>query len=56
MAEWNASEGGGVGGTDVVNSPANGQIPGLVQGGSYGQRGNGTYDPRQVELIGRIVF
>ena len=56
MAEWNASEGGGVGATDVVNNPANGQIPGLVQGGSYGQRGDGAYDPRQIELSGRITF
>lgn len=56
MAEWNGNENGGIGGTDVVDNPAKGQIPGLPQGGSYGQRNNSTYDPRQVELIGRIIF
>lgn len=56
MAEWNSGESGGVGGTDVVNNLANGQIPGLAQGSGYGARGDGTYDPRAVELIGKIVF
>jgi hypothetical protein len=55
-AEWNSAPSGGAGGTDTVNNPANGQIVGLTTGGSYGQWGAGTYDPRQVELIGRIVF
>ena len=44
------------GGTDTVDNRANGQIVGLPTGGSYGQWGVGTYDPRQIELIGRIVF
>lgn len=47
---------GGVGGTDVVNNPANGQIVGLATGGGYGTSGVGSYDRRQVELIGRILF
>ena len=55
-AEWSSSPSGGAGGTDTVDNRANGQIVGLVTGGGYGQWGTGTYDPRQIELIGRIVF
>ena len=55
MAEWSSGEGGGAGGTDTIDNVANGQIVGLTTG-TYGNRGNGTYDPRQVELIGRILF
>ncbi len=56
MAEWNSSPAGGAGGTDVIDNRANGQIVGLAQGNGYGTWGVGTYDPRQIELVGRIVF
>ncbi len=55
-AEWSSSPGGGGGGTDVVNNPANGQIVGLLQGNTYGTWGNGTNPPREIEMVGRIVF
>jgi trimeric autotransporter adhesin len=55
-AEWSSSPGGGIGSTDTVNNTANGQIVGLSQGGSYGTWGMGTFDPRQIELVGRIIF
>jgi hypothetical protein len=55
-AEWNSSPSGSAGSTDVVNNPANGQIVGLSQGGTYGTWGMGTFAPREIELIGRIVF
>ena len=55
-AEWSSSPGGGAGGTDVVNNPANGQIPGLPQGNGYGTWGMGTFAPREIEMVGRIVF
>jgi len=55
-AEWNTSPTGAVGSTDTINNPGNGQIVGLATGGTYGQWGTGTYDPRQIELVGRIVF
>ena len=55
-AEWNSTPSGGGGGTDVVNNPANGQIVGLLQGGGYGTWGMGTFAPREIEMVGRIVF
>jgi len=55
-AEWNNSPSGTIGGTDVVNNPANGQIVGLPQGNTYGNWTTATFDPRQVELVGRIIF
>jgi hypothetical protein len=55
-AEWSSGAGGGVGSTDTINNPANGQIVGLATGGSFGQWGMGTYPPREIELVGRIVF
>jgi hypothetical protein len=55
-AEWNNSPSGSIGATDTVDNRANGQIVGLPQGNGYGTWGMSTYDPRQVELIGRIVF
>ena len=55
-AEWNNSPSGTIGATDVVNNPANGQIVGLPQGNTYGNWTTTTFDPRQIELVGRIVF
>jgi hypothetical protein len=55
-AEWNSSPNGAVGGTGVIDNRAGGQIVGLATGGSYGTLGTGTYDPRQIELVGRITF
>jgi trimeric autotransporter adhesin len=55
-AEWSSSQSGTIGSTDTVNNPANGQIVGLSQSGGYGTANKTTYDPRQVELVGRIVF
>jgi hypothetical protein len=55
-AEWSSSPSGGIGSIDTVNNPANGQIVGLSQGGGYGTSSKATYDPRQIELVGRIVF
>jgi hypothetical protein len=55
-AEWNSAPSGGIGGTDTVDNRANGQIVGLPQGNGYGTWGTSTYDPRQIELIGRITF
>jgi len=55
-AEWSSTPGGGAGGTDIVNNPANGQIVGLSQGNTYGTWGNGTFAPREIEMVGRIVF
>jgi trimeric autotransporter adhesin len=55
-AEWSSSQSGSVGNFDTTNNPANGQIVGLSQGGTYGTANKTTYDPRQVELVGRIVF
>lgn len=53
--ERSAGNNGGIGGTNTINNPANGQIPGYGSGG-YGTSGVGTYDPRQVEFTGRIIF
>jgi len=53
--EYNAQPSAGAGGTDTVNNPANGQIPGFGSGG-YGTYGMGTFDPRQIQLQGRIIF
>jgi hypothetical protein len=55
-AEWNNSPSGNIGNINTVNNPANGQIVGLSQGGSYGTSTKATYDPRQIELTGRILF
>ena len=55
MAEFSSGEGGGAGGTDTIDNVANGQIVGLTTG-TYGTRGNGTYDIRQVGPIGRLTF
>jgi len=55
-AEWNNLSSGSIGNFDTVNNPANGQIVGLSQGGGYGTSSKATYDPRQIELVGRIVF
>ena len=54
--ERNAQPGGGAGGTDVINNPGNGQVLGYGTSGGYGTAGMGTYDRRQVEFIGRILF
>jgi len=53
--EWNSQPSAGAGGTDTVNNPANGQIPGYGSG-TYGTQGMGTFDPRQIQLQGRITF
>jgi hypothetical protein len=53
--EWNSQPSAGAGGTDTVNNPANGQIPGYGSGG-FGTYGMGTFDPRQIQLQGRITF
>jgi hypothetical protein len=55
-AEWNNSPAGGLGGTDTVDNRANGQIVGLPQGNGYGTWNLGTFPPREIELVGRIVF
>ena len=55
-AEWSSSPSSGAGGTTVVNNPANGQILGLPQGNGYGTWGMGTFAPREIEMVGRIVF
>jgi hypothetical protein len=54
-AEWNSQPSAGAGGTDTVNNAANGQIPGYGSGG-FGTYGMGTFDPRQIQLQGRIIF
>ena len=54
--ERDAQPSGGAGGTDVINNPANGQILGYGSSGGYGTQGVGTYERRQVEFIGRILF
>ena len=53
--EWNSQPSAGAGGTDTVNNPSNGQIPGYGSG-TYGTYGMGTFDPRQIQLQGRITF
>jgi trimeric autotransporter adhesin len=55
-AEWNNSQSGTIGNFNTVNNPTAGQIVGLSQGGTYGTSSKATYDPRQIELVGRIVF
>jgi hypothetical protein len=53
--EWNSQPSAGAGSTDTVNNPAKGQIPGYGSGG-FGTYGMGTFDPRQIQLQGRITF
>jgi hypothetical protein len=56
-AEWSSTPSGTIGATDTVNNLANGQIPGLPSANTgYGAWGLGTYDPRQVEFVGRFTF
>jgi trimeric autotransporter adhesin len=56
-AEWSSSPSGTIGATDTVNNLANGQIPGLPSANTgYGSWGLATYDPRQIEFVGRITF
>lgn len=53
--EYNTVENGGLGGTQTVNNPAAGEVVGYG-GGGYGTLGNGTFDPRQITMHGRITF
>jgi hypothetical protein len=53
--EWNSMPTGGTGSTNTVNNPANGQIVGYGSG-TFGTYGMGTFDPRQIQLQGRITF
>jgi len=53
--EWSSVNGGGLGGTTTTNKPSNGQIVGYGSG-AFGNRGMGTFDPRQIQLQGRITF
>jgi hypothetical protein len=53
--EWNSQPGAGAGGTDTDNNPANGQIVGHGSGG-FSACGIGIFDPRQIQLQGRITF
>ena len=55
-AEWNNLANGGIGNFDTVDNTSKGQIVGLSQGGTYGTYNKTTYDPRQIELVGRITF
>jgi len=62
-AEWSNSPSGSIGGTDTVDNRANGQIVGLPQGGGYGgwnlvgsSSTPSTFAPREIEMVGRIVF
>lgn len=54
-AEWNSTPTQGAGSTTTTNNPAKGQIPGYGSGG-FGTWGMGTFDPRQIQLQGRITF
>jgi len=46
----------GLGGTEIVNNPANGQLAGYGQNAQYGSHGTSTYDPRQLQIVLRLVF
>lgn len=54
--EFNSSYGGGMGNMNLTNNPANGLVPGIGSSSSFGTRGTGTYDPRQVVLHAFMRF
>ncbi len=55
-AEFNGAYSGGLGSTNVVDNPNGGFIPGQGTSSSFGTRGVGTFDPRQITMSARVVF
>ena len=54
--EFNSSPNGGLGNMNLTDSASTGLIPGIGSNSNYGDRGNGTFDPRQIVLHGKIIF
>lgn len=46
----------GLGGTETLNNPSRGQLPGYGQAVGYGTRGLATYDPRNIEVVMKFRF
>lgn len=46
----------GLGATEILNNPSRGQLPGFGQSATFGTRGMGTFDPRNIELVMKLRF
>ncbi len=46
----------GLGGTEILNNPSRGQLPGYGQAAGFGARGTGTYDARNLEMVLKLRF
>lgn len=46
----------GLGGTETLNNPSRGQLPGYGQASNFGTRGMATYDPRNIEVVLKLRF
>ena len=54
--QFNGAYAGGLGGTVTAAHPALGLVPGMGNSNSYGTRGMGTYNPRQIMLRATYRF
>jgi hypothetical protein len=54
--QFNGAFAGGLGNTNLVSNPANGQIAGSASANNYGTRGLTTYNPRQMQFRVALRF
>lgn len=54
--QFNPSYNLGLGNTEIVNNPSQGQLAGYGQSAAYGTHGTGTYDARNMEFVLRFRF
>jgi hypothetical protein len=46
----------GLGGTEILNNPSRGQLPGYGQAAGFGTRGTATFDARNLEIVLKLRF
>jgi trimeric autotransporter adhesin len=54
--EYSGNYAGALGNTNLVDKASSGLIPGLGTSNTYGTRGLGTFDPRQIVMNVRLIF